>query len=198
MYRVNATPSSRGVRADAVGVHLEPDRGAVDRREFLRQSVAGLAFPGVSAILASCDQAPPDGNVDAAQRASTADARSLAVTPPMGWNSWNVYGPGIDEGRILATADAMVDSGMRDAGWEYVMLDDGWQRVRGSRFLHDLEHDPDKFPRGIGFLADSVHERGLKLGIYSGPGSRRVPGIRAAAATSGRTRRCSPRGASTT
>ena len=64
----------------------------------------------------------------------------------------------------------MVDTGMRDVGWEYVMLDDGWQRTRGSRFLHDLEHDPDKFPRGIGFLADDVHERGLKLGIYSGPG----------------------------
>ena len=142
----------------------------MNRREFLRRSVAGLALPGVSTILASCDPAPPDGEIDAAQRTSTADARPLAATPPMGWNSWNVYGPDIDEGKILATADAMVDSGMRDAGWEYVMLDDGWQRVRGSRFLHDLEHDPDKFPRGIGFLADAVHERGLKLGIYSGPG----------------------------
>lgn len=142
----------------------------MERREFLRRSVVGLALPGVSAILASCDPESPDGNVDAAPRTSTVDARSLAATPPMGWNSWNVYGPDIDEGRILAIADAMVDTGMRDVGWEYVMLDDGWQRTRGSRFLHDLEHDPDKFPRGIGFLADAVHERGLKLGVYSGPG----------------------------
>ncbi|HET6715019.1 MAG TPA: alpha-galactosidase [Actinomycetota bacterium] len=170
----------------------------MDRREFLRRSVAGLAFPGVSAILASCDPAPPDGNVDAAQRTSTADARSLAPTPPMGWNSWNVYGPGIHEGRILATADAMVDSGMRDAGWEYVLLDDGWQRVRGPRFLHDLEHDPDKFPRGIGFLADSVHEHGLKLGIYSGPGVETCAGYTGSGGHEREDAELSPRGASTT
>jgi alpha-galactosidase len=81
-----------------------------------------------------------------------------------------VYGDAIDEEKILAIADAMVESGMRDVGWEYVMLDDGWQRVRGSRYLHDLDFDPRKFPRGIGFLADHLHERGMKLGIYSGPG----------------------------
>lgn len=142
----------------------------MNRREFLRRSAAGLALPGLSAILASCEPAPPDDDAERAPRTPDVNAGPLAATPPMGWNSWNVYGPDIDEGRILATADAVVDSGMRDAGWEYVMLDDGWQRVRGSRFLHDLEHDPDKFPRGIGFLADYVHERGLKLGIYSGPG----------------------------
>jgi alpha-galactosidase len=94
----------------------------------------------------------------------------LAATPPMGWNSWNVYGPDIDEAKILATTDAMIESGMRDAGWEYVMLDDGWQKAHGSRFLYELEYDPVKFPRGIEFLADYVHERGMKLGIYSGPG----------------------------
>jgi alpha-galactosidase len=88
----------------------------------------------------------------------------------MGWNSWNVYGDAIDEEKILAIADAMVDSGMRNAGWEYVMLDDGWQRVRGSRFLYDFDYDPKKFPRGIKFLADYVHKRGMKFGIYSGPG----------------------------
>lgn len=88
----------------------------------------------------------------------------------MGWNSWSVYGDDIDEEKILRTADAIVDSGMRDVGWEYVMLDDGWQKIRGSRFLHDLDHDPDKVPRGIAYLADQVHERGLRFGIYSGPG----------------------------
>jgi alpha-galactosidase len=119
-------------------------------------------------MLAACDglpdaMKPPDG-------AGRSDAKVLARTLPMGWNSWNVYGDAIDEGKILATADAMVESGMRDAGWEYVMLDDGWQKVRGSRFLHDLDSDPEKFPRGIRFLAGYVHERGMKLGIYSGPG----------------------------
>ena len=94
----------------------------------------------------------------------------LAATPPMGWNSWNVYGEDIDEAKILAIADAIVDSEMRDAGWEYVMLDDGWQKVRGSRFLYELDYDPDKFPRGIEFIADYLHDGGMKLGIYSGPG----------------------------
>jgi len=94
----------------------------------------------------------------------------LALTPPMGWNSWNVFGDDIDEAKILSTAHAMVDRGLREVGWEYVMLDDGWQKTRGSRFLYPLEPDPDKFPRGIARLADDIHDLGLKLGIYSGPG----------------------------
>jgi alpha-galactosidase len=94
----------------------------------------------------------------------------------MGWNSWNVYGTNIDEERVLRTADAIVDSGMRDVGWEYVMIDDGWQKVRGSRFLHALDYDPAKFPRGIKFLADYLHARGMKLGIYSGPGVKTCAG----------------------
>ena len=139
-----------------------PDR-VVGRRDFLRRAAAaGLAFPGVSALVAACTEDPSNGGEPS--------LKLLAATPPMGWNSWNVYGDEIDEEKILRTADAIVDSGMRDAGWEYVMIDDGWQKIRGSRFLHELEHDPDKFPRGIANLADHVHERGLKLGIYSGPG----------------------------
>ncbi len=122
-------------------------------------AATGVALPGAAAILAACTEEP-----------ATEDAKLLAATPPMGWNSWNVYGDEIDEEKILRTADAIVDSGMRDAGWEYVMLDDGWQKIRGSRFLHDLTYDPDKFPRGIAYLADHVHDRGMKLGIYSGPG----------------------------
>jgi alpha-galactosidase len=131
-----------------------------------RAAAAGVALP---ALLAACDDLRPDEE-EQPEGAMERVTKVLAATPPMGWNSWNVYGPSIDEAKVLATADAMVDSGMREAGWEYVMLDDGWQKVRGSRYFHDLDHDPEKFPRGIAFLSDYVHERGMKLGIYSGPG----------------------------
>jgi alpha-galactosidase len=163
-------PTESGIDAAADRENPGRARGrALSRRDFLRRAAAaGIALPGVQATLAACENGDPvmvrpDG-------AGRSDVKVLAPTPPMGWNSWNVYGDAIDEEKILAIADAMADSGMRDVGWEFVMLDDGWQKMRGSRFLHDLDYDPEKFPRGIGFLADYVHERGLKLGIYSGPG----------------------------
>ena len=138
---------------------------AIDRREFLRHAAAaGVSVPALSALVTACTREP------AAEEPSEEGVRVLAPTPPMGWNSWNVFGEHIDEAKILRTAHALVDSGMRDVGWEYVMLDDGWQKTRGSRFLYPLEHDPDKFPRGIASLADDIHDLGLKLGIYSGPG----------------------------
>jgi alpha-galactosidase len=161
--------------ADRGSANPDEERGhgqglAVDRREFIRlAAAAGIALPGLSAILAACDGEQPDSG-ERSDDGVQPDVRVLAATPPMGWNSWNVYGEDIDEAKILAIADAIVDSGMRDAGWEYVMLDDGWQKVRGSRFFYELDYHPDRFPRGIKFLADYVHERGMKLGIYSGPG----------------------------
>lgn len=158
--------AKRGSRAERHDGQGRP----TGRREFIRLAVAaGVALPGASAVLAACDRERPDtggGSDDGVQPAM----KVLAATPPMGWNSWNVYGEDIDEAKILATADAIVQSGMREAGWEYVMLDDGWQKTRGSRFLYELDYDPHKFPRGIKFLADDVHEKGMKLGIYSGPG----------------------------
>lgn len=103
-------------------------------------------------------------------------AGGLALTPPMGWNSWNAFGENINEQLILDTIDAMVSSGMRDAGYQYVDLDDGWQRYKGSRTSHPLTYDPVKFPHGIAYLADYAHARGLKLGIYSGPGNTTCAG----------------------
>ena len=100
----------------------------------------------------------------------------LALTPPMGWNSWNTFGEDINEQLIIDTIDALVSSGMRDAGYLYVGLDDGWQRYKGSRTQHPLEYDPAKFPHGIAYLADYAHSQGLKLGIYSGPGHETCAG----------------------
>lgn len=94
----------------------------------------------------------------------------LAKTPPMGWSSWNNFGVEINEKLIIETIDTMVANGMRDAGYIYVNLDDGWQRYKGSRKDNPLEYDPAKFPRGIKYVADYAHSKGMKLGIYSGPG----------------------------
>jgi alpha-galactosidase len=100
----------------------------------------------------------------------------LAPTPPMGWNSWNRFGCDIDEDLIRETADAMVSSGMAAAGYEYVNIDDCWmapQRDAQGR----LAPDPVRFPSGIKALADYVHAKGLKLGIYSSAGTLTCQGL---------------------
>ena len=98
----------------------------------------------------------------------------LAKTPPMGWNSWNRFGCNVEENLIKATADAMVSSGMKDAGYQYVVIDDCWHGERDSAgFIHP---DPVRFPSGMKALADYVHARGLKLGIYSCAGDRTCGG----------------------
>jgi alpha-galactosidase len=101
----------------------------------------------------------------------------LAQTPPMGWSSWNMFGPNINETLIRDTIDTMVSNGLRDAGYNYVNLDDGWQRYKGSRGNNSLEADPVKFPSGIKALADYAHSKGFKLGIYSGPGDQTCAGF---------------------
>jgi alpha-galactosidase len=100
--------------------------------------------------------------------ASTVHAQkvTLAATPPMGWNGWNSFGDRVDDFIVRAEADAMVSSGMKDAGYLYVNLDDGWQ---GQRDASGVLHPNKKFP-DMKALADYVHSRGLLLGIYSSPG----------------------------
>ncbi len=96
----------------------------------------------------------------------------LAATPPMGWSSWNRFAEQIDDRTIRAMADAMVSTGLRDVGYRYVNIDDGWQGTRGP----DGELRPNaRFP-DMKALADYVHARGLKLGIYSSPGLRTCAG----------------------
>ncbi len=98
----------------------------------------------------------------------------LALTPPMGWNSWNTFGGRINEAVIRETADAFVSEGLKDAGYEYVVIDDLWEadeRVDGR-----LTWDPTIFPSGIPALADYIHSKGLKFGIYSCAGSHTCAG----------------------
>jgi alpha-galactosidase len=89
----------------------------------------------------------------------------------MGWNSWNRFGVKIDESLVLETAEAMVASGMRDAGYRYVVIDDGWMAPERDR-RGDFVADPDKFPSGIGALADRIHTLGLRFGIYTDAGTK--------------------------
>lgn len=90
----------------------------------------------------------------------------IALTPPMGWNSWNVWSGQVTQERVREAANALVASGLRDHGWTYVNIDDGWQGVRGGEFGAIMPNS--KFP-DIARLAEDVHARGLKLGIYSSP-----------------------------
>ena len=101
----------------------------------------------------------------AQQPTATTERGKLAPTPPMGWMTWNMFKGDISEQLIKETADAMVESGLRDAGYKYVFIDDFWQGGRDNR--NNIIPDPKKFPNGIKALADYVHSKGLKLGIYS-------------------------------
>jgi alpha-galactosidase len=98
-----------------------------------------------------------------------AQEKPLAGTPPMGWNSWNKFGCNVSEDMIRQMADAMVKSGMKDAGYQYIVIDDCWQVERDSS--GKIVPDAGRFPSGIKALADYVHSRGLKFGIYSDAGS---------------------------
>ena len=102
--------------------------------------------------------------------AQSSKKASLAPTPPMGWNSWNKFGCKIDEKLMRETADAMVASGMRDAGYRYLNIDDCWMAKQRDA-NGDLQPDPVRFAGGIKALADYVHSKGLKLGVYSSAGT---------------------------
>jgi alpha-galactosidase len=99
---------------------------------------------------------------------------NLALTPPMGWNSWNHFACNVDEIIIREMADAMVATGMKDAGYEYINIDDCWHGERDSLgFIHP---NKERCPNGMKALADYVHSKGLKLGIYSDAGWRTCGG----------------------
>lgn len=100
--------------------------------------------------------------------------KPLAHTPPMGWNSWNTFSWNINADLIKTSADYMVSTGLKDAGYEYIVIDDCWsekQRVNGR-----LVPDKDKFPEGIKPVADYVHSKGLKFGMYSCAGTHTCAG----------------------
>jgi len=98
----------------------------------------------------------------------------LAKTPPMGWNSWNKFGCNVSEKLLVQMADNMVSSGMLNAGYQYIVIDDCWQVNRDS--IGEIVVDKDRFPHGMKYLADYIHSKGLKFGIYSCAGTKTCAG----------------------
>jgi alpha-galactosidase len=101
--------------------------------------------------------------------------QGVALTPPMGWNSWNYFAERVDDKGVRAAADQIVSTGMKDAGYIYVNIDDTWE---GKRDANGVLHTNSKFP-DMKALADYVHSKGLKIGIYSGPGTKTCGGYEA-------------------
>ena len=90
----------------------------------------------------------------------------VITKPPMGWNSWNTFGTNISEDLIKGIADAMVETGLKDAGYEYVVIDDCWS-LKERDAEGNIVADPEKFPNGMKALSDYIHSKGLKFGMYS-------------------------------
>ena len=90
----------------------------------------------------------------------------IALTPPMGWNSWNCWGNSVSQEKVMSSAKAMLEKGLADYGWTYINIDDGWQGLRGGKYKGIQPNS--KFP-DMKALGDFLHENGLKFGIYSGP-----------------------------
>jgi len=110
----------------------------------------------------------------AAQAPPARPSDALAPTPPMGWNSWNKFACDVSEQLIRETADALVATGMKDAGYTTVVIDDCWQVARDS--VGTIVVDPERFPSGMKALADYVHARGLRFGLYSDAGTKTCQG----------------------
>ncbi|MBW8864655.1 MAG: NPCBM/NEW2 domain-containing protein [Verrucomicrobia bacterium] len=102
---------------------------------------------------------------------TSALTNNLALTPPMGWNDWNSYHCGISESDVTNTAGVIAANGMKAAGYQYVDVDDGWAGSRDSNGVIQAYAIAGKFPHGIKWLADYVHSKGLKLGIYTDDGT---------------------------
>src|SRR5947208_2441557 len=106
--------------------------------------------------------------------AQTAVSKGLAFIPPMGWNTWNKFACNVSDELVRGMADAMVKSGMKDAGYQYIVIDDCWQVSRDA--TGTIVVDPQRFPNGMKPLADYVHSVGLKFGIYSDAGVKTCQG----------------------
>jgi len=128
----------------------------------VRLALCALCFVSAGLVDGSQKKAAP------ARAPALAPRPQIGATPPMGWNSWNYFKERVDDATVRAQADAMVASGMRDAGYVYVNIDDTWE---GQRDAGGVLQPNNKFP-DMKALADYVHSKGLKLGIYSSPGPK--------------------------
>src|SRR6185295_7419947 len=127
-------------------------------------AVAVAVLVGASALTAAVEQP------------AFAWDNGVARTPPMGWNQWNTFGCTISDALVRQTADRIVSTGLRDAGYNYVNIDDCWM-ARNRNSSGHLIADPANFPNGMRAVADYVHSRGLKLRIYSSAGTANCKGF---------------------
>lgn len=138
--------------------------------KFIRNEIIWNIVLAIIVSISGCTSKTSEKNV-AQQSPVVSNQQMLAMTPPMGWNSWNGLGKEVSEELIKETADSMVSTGLKDAGFTYIVIDDYWHGGRDSvtGFLYP---DPKRFPSGMKALADYVHSRGLKFGIYSDAGTQ--------------------------
>ncbi len=159
-----------------------PATGAPPLRFSARGLPAGLRLDAARGIISGSLRAPGESRVQLEVRGTQGSARRelrilggerlLARTPPMGWNSWNVWGPAVDQQKVLAAAEWLDRSGLAAHGYQYVVIDDAWM---GQRAADGSLRPNEKFP-DMRALADAIHARGLKLGIYSSPGPKTCEG----------------------
>lgn len=103
-------------------------------------------------------------------RAAAKSYNGLAVTPQMGWNTWNAFACSVDVTLLETAARSIVELGLRDLGYEYVILDDCWSNGRDTAGNNSIIVDLEKFPNGMAAVADDIHSLGLKFGMYSDAG----------------------------
>ncbi|AXC11561.1 Alpha-galactosidase precursor [Acidisarcina polymorpha] len=172
--------NSIALNGTATGKHFELFSARDPKKPFLVGDLNGgelhLVIRDRDTVVAkpatAADEIPKVEYIEPPTSLHTVASNGLAKTPPMGWNSWNKFAGKIDDATVRAIADAMVSSGMRDAGYIYVNIDDTWQGVRDAQGVLQPNH---KFP-DMKALSDYVHSKGLKLGIYSSPGPRTCAG----------------------
>ncbi|MGE5359382.1 MAG: glycoside hydrolase family 27 protein, partial [Bacteroidales bacterium] len=133
--------------------------------------VAAALVSGQAKPKAGTPATPPVAAQPAVEHVAWMD---LAKTPPMGWNSWNQFGCNVSEQLIRESADAMVNSGMKEAGYQYVVIDDCWQVSRDKNGT--IVPDEKRFASGMKALADYIHSKGLRFGVYSDAGARTCQG----------------------
>ncbi|WP_255606918.1 putative Ig domain-containing protein [Pedobacter polysacchareus] len=156
LYTIPATgirPMRFGVQNLPKGLNLDPATGRITGK-LLKRGIYEVTLSAKNAL----------GESKRAFRIVVGD--QIALTPPMGWNSWNCWGDAVSQEKVMSSAKAMVDKGLINHGWQYINIDDGWQGLRGGKYNAVMPNS--KFP-DMKALADDVHQMGLKIGIYSGP-----------------------------
>ena len=164
LFRIPATgeaPLTFSARGLPAGLSLDPSTGIITG-SITRAGKSDVAVTVANAKGRTTSTLTIVGGDDA-----------LALTPPLGWNSWNVWGASVDDAKVRAAAEAMLSSGLAAHGFQFVNIDDGWE---GTRDANGVLQPNKKFPDMKG-LADFVHSKGLKIGIYSSPGPTTCQGL---------------------